>query len=61
MMKGSAIALRLIPELVQAHNSLDSSVSLMWVSFFDFSHDKTRLPVSWFLGKYHSEMKCFFS
>ena len=20
----------------------------------------TRLPISWFLGKYHSEMKCFF-
>ena len=44
MTNGSAIALRLIPKLVQAHNSLDSSVSPMWVSFFNFSHDKTRTP-----------------
>ena len=33
--------------------------------FFHESHDfftflPTRLPVSWFLVKYHSEMKCFF-
>ena len=32
------------PKLLQAH---DSAVT-------------TRLPISWFLGKYHSKMKCFF-
>ena len=45
----------LTPKLVHAHNS---AVSLM-IFFQTFL--MTRLPISWwFLGKYHSEMKCFF-
>ena len=38
-----------------SRRALDSVVSHHFLTFL-----KTRLPVSWLLGKYHSEMKCFF-
>ena len=38
-----------------SRRALDSVVSHHFLTFLT-----TRLPVSWLLGKYHSEMKCFF-